>query len=133
MESIRESRLPMDFVNALNVCDQWPGLAKWALQHSRRMATAVLTYGGDVSRGISHCFPPSQDARLIGDARISNVFGAPPVRENTHVSIGLSNNWGQLCMSAAWNNSVLSAQDCERFLDLYRDTWLQWCESPAAR
>ncbi len=129
IEAIRLSRLPLDFLDSLKMCDTWPGLAKWTMDRNRNMATAVLTYGGEVMRGMSKCFPVTGQARLVGNALLGSVLAAPPVRENTNISIGLCSNWGQLCMSAAWNRDEFTSADCAGFLRMYRQSWLEWRES----
>ncbi len=126
IEWMRDSHLPLDFLESLKMADRAPNLVRWIMNRSRRMATAVLTYTGDISRGMHKLFPDDQGARVIGDARLTNVLGAPPVRQHTNLSLGLCINWGQLCISAAWNREALTAQDCERFLAKYAAAWQAW-------
>jgi hypothetical protein len=128
IESLRETHLPLDFINGLTVACQRPALMKWALKRSRHMCTAVLTYAGNVSRGMQRHFPQVDGTRVMGDARLKNAFVAPPVRAQTNVSLGLCVNWGQLCISAAWNRDALTGTECQAFIDMYRNGWLEWLE-----
>ncbi len=129
IKAIKESRLPLDFINSLHLIEKAPRLTKWGIGRSRRMATAVLTYTGDVMRGMKRHFPEQDKARLVGNARLTNILVAPPIRENTNISLGLCVNWGQICISAAWNRSAMSSQECEEFLALYSECWTQWLEA----
>lgn len=131
IESLRETHLPLDFLNGLSAACKVPAVMKWALKRSRHMCTAVLTYTGDISRGLQRYFPEVDGARAMGDARLKNVFVAPPVRAHTNVSLGLCVNWGQLCISAAWNRDALNGAECQAFIDMYRSGWLEWLETQA--
>ena len=55
--AIKESRLPLDFLDALKSAARCPCATKWVINRSRRMATVVLTYTGDISRGMQRDFP----------------------------------------------------------------------------
>ena len=128
IKTIKESRLPMDFLEALKLGDSHPKLMKWGISKSRNMSTAVLTYAGDVCRGLSKFLPEQDGMRMVGDARLTNVLAAPPVRANTNIALGLCINWGQLCVSAAWNRDVLSAEECREFLVMYESKWRAWAD-----
>jgi hypothetical protein len=128
IESLRETHLPLDFLNGLKAACRSPALMKWALRRSRHMCTAVLTYTGDITRGMQRYFPEIDGTRVMGDARLKNVFVAPPVRAQTNLSLGLCVNWGQLCISAAWNRDALTGAECQAFIDMYRNGWLEWLE-----
>ena len=101
---------------------------RWGLGRTNSMATAVLTYVGDVTRGTYRAFPAVNSTRPIGDAVLTAILAAPPVRRNTNVAIGLGVNWGQITISASWNRAVMTGRDCEKFLELYKTGWQRWCE-----
>ncbi|MEM8736330.1 MAG: hypothetical protein AAGG44_19025, partial [Planctomycetota bacterium] len=126
IKSIKETRLQMDFIEAIKGAATNPRFFKWLLSKSNRMATSLLTYTGDISRGMKKYFPEQNGCRLIGNARLRNILVAPPVRRNTNISLGLCVNWGKLCFSAAWNRDAFRAQDCEQFLEAYRQCWTRW-------
>jgi NRPS condensation-like uncharacterized protein len=126
IKEIKQTMLPLDFVDGLQSAMRWPRVVQWILRRRRNMATSVLTYTGDISRGLGKHFPEDNNTRKIGDTRLSNIFVAPPTRENTNVSLGLCINWGQLCISAAWNREAFSADDVEAFLQLYKTAWHRW-------
>jgi hypothetical protein len=128
LQSIRDSQLPLDFLNGMSAAVSYPRTMRWLMRRSHRMATSVLTYTGDVLRGTQKLFPVEGDHRVIGDARLKNTLVAPPVRRNTNISLGLCVNWGQLCISAAWNRESFTAQDCEAFLAAYQAAWLAWLD-----
>ena len=126
IQSMKATQLPMDFLNGLEAAVRHPRMMRWGMRRSRNMATAVLTYAGDISRGMQRNFPEHDGARLVGDARLDKILAAPPARDNTHLSLGLCVNWGQLCISAAWNRDGLSRKECAELLKLYESRWLAW-------
>lgn len=126
VESFSKTHLPMDFYGAIQGASKHPRLMRWAIRHSRNMATAVLTYVGDTSRGMQRYFPEQNGVRLVGDVRLDTILGAPPVRDNTNWSVGVCVNWGQLCISAAWNRDALTRKQCAELLGLYHARWLNW-------
>lgn len=129
IQLMKDTHLPLDLLAALESASHYPRLMQWAIRRSRRMATAVLTYAGDVSRGIHKYFPEQDGARIVGNTRLDKILAAPPVRENTHWSLGLCINWGQLCISSAWNREALSRQQCVDLLKLYESRWIAWLNS----
>jgi NRPS condensation-like uncharacterized protein len=128
VKAIKETRLQMDFLEALKLGCQSPKFLRWMLRRSHNMATAVLTYTGDMTRGVKRYFPEEDGCRMIGDARLRHVLGAPPARRNTNLALGLCINWGQLALAAAWNRSAFSASDTEQFLREYEAAWVRWAE-----
>lgn len=129
MQAYSDTHLPMDFYRAIEAASKHPRFMKWVINRNRNMATAVLTYGGDVMRGMQRYLPEQDGYRIVGDARLSAVIAAPPVRDNTHISIGLCSNWGQVCIAANWNRDGLTRQQCADFLRLYQSRWIEWLRS----
>ncbi len=123
---IKDTHVYLDFLNGLAVASKVPRLFRWALRNSNCMATAVITYTGDLSRGMNKLFPDVGEFRRIGNALLQSVSGGPPVRRNTNISLGLCINWGQIHISAARNRTAFSARDCEEFLSLYHNGWHDW-------
>ncbi len=128
LAAIKETNLQLDLLHGLAAAARWPKLMRWGLRQSHSMATAVITYVGDVSRGMDRVFPDKDFTRPIGDAVLTNITAAPPVRRNTNIAIGLCINWGQINISAAWNRQVMNARDCQKFLELYETGWQRWCD-----
>lgn len=129
LKDAKETHLYLDLLKGLELGCRWPRLMKWALARSDSMATAVITYTGDVSRGLNKLFPEVNELRSVGSASLFAIAGAPPVRRNTNISLAICINWGRICISASWNRSVFTGQDCSEFLELYKSGWQQWCEA----
>ncbi len=127
--AIKESRLPLEFLDALKLVANHSWLMKWVINRSRRMATVVLTYAGDTSRGTQRYFPEQDGTLRVGDTQLTDIYAAPPIREHTNISLGLCVNWGQLCFSAAWNRAAMSPEECEQFLSQYVASWQDWLAS----
>lgn len=125
-QKIKDTRVYMDFLHGLSAVFQRPRLMRWVIGKSRRMTTSVLTYAGDISRGMKNHFPEVDGRRQVGDALLSNVLICPPPRQHANVSLGLCVNWGQICVSASWNRNVFDAPMTDRFLKLYAQQWHNW-------
>ncbi len=125
-QSIKESRVYMDFLQGLEAVASKPNWMRRFVKWSSNMSTSVLTYTGDISRGMKNHFPEENGRRRIGDTYLENVLIAPPARRNTNITFGLCINWGKVCISANWNRTTLSASDCRAFLDLYTTAWRKW-------
>ncbi len=54
---MRETNLPLDFLGGLSAAAKHPRLMRWGIDRSNRMATAVLSYVGDVARGMHSILP----------------------------------------------------------------------------
>ncbi|MFG0267100.1 MAG: hypothetical protein ACF8AM_18405 [Rhodopirellula sp. JB055] len=128
VNAIKDSRVHMDFLAGLETAVQYPRCMRWVVDHSRRMATSVLTYAGDISRGMKNFFPEVNGQRKIGDAFLDNVFVAPPGRDGTNVSLGVCTNWGQICISASWNREAWDAATTDQFLEMYANNWRSWLQ-----
>ena len=124
--AIKKTALPLDLLNGFNAIASSPRLMRSMIAINRHMASAVLTYTGDISRGTGRQFPIEDDHLVVGDARLTHILAAPPTRRNTNIALGLSLNWGRICLSANWNREKLSRFDCEAFLRSYQQQWFRW-------
>ena len=129
LKDAKETHLYLDLLKGIQAGCRWPRFMRWALGKHDSMATAVITYAGDVSRGMSKMFPEANDLRKVGSALLYSITAAPPVRRNTNVSMAICINWGKICISAMWNRAFFTEQDCREFLELYKIGWQQWCEA----
>ncbi|TWU67439.1 hypothetical protein [Crateriforma conspicua] len=123
---IKDSRVHMDFVGGLDGFADHPNRLRRAIRYSGNMTTSVLTYTGDISRGMKSHFPEVGGRRRIGDSYLENILIAPPARRNTNITLGVCINWGQVCVSANWNRGEFTQQDTADFLRMFADTTLEW-------
>lgn len=122
-KKIKDTRVYVDFLQGLALCQTKPRLFKWLLARCQHMATAVFTYGGDIHRGLSRTFK-EEDGRLrVGDVLWEDVLAAPPSRSNTNIALGLCISRGRICISASWNREALTADEAKLFFDGYVDAW----------
>lgn len=118
----KDTRVYMDFLDALAGLAPHPKWFRRAINYSRNMTTTVLTYTGDISRGMKNYFPEKDGRRQVGDSYLEHIFVAPPAHENTNITLGVCINWGQICISANWNRAEITAEECHEFLQLFADT-----------
>lgn len=129
-QHIKDSRVHMDFLKGLEALADHPRLLKQMILRSGNMATSVLTYTGDIARGMKQLFPEEDGKRRVGDTFLENILVAPPARHNTNITLGMCINWGQICVSANWNRCEISRSDCKQFLKLFADHTMQWLRQP---
>lgn len=91
-KAIKASHLVADFLNCLNFAIAYPAVLKLGLRKSRRLATAVLTYAGEISRGLGRSFPEVDGRRIIDDNSLVKLQAAHPVRDNASISVGMCIN-----------------------------------------
>ncbi|MEM6778364.1 MAG: hypothetical protein AAF670_11965 [Planctomycetota bacterium] len=123
---IKDTRVYMDFLDGMAVATKHPRVMKALLRRGNRMCTSVLTYTGDISRGLKRIFPEENGRRRVGDVDLERILVAPPARRNTNITFGLCINWGQICLSANWNRLAMSEADCVEFLAIYAEAWRAW-------
>lgn len=122
-KQIKDTRVYVDFLNGLSLCQSRPRMFKWLLSRCQHMATAVLTYSGDIHRGLSRMFK-EEDGRLrVGEALCEDVLAAPPARLNTNIALGLCLSRGRICISASWNREALTPDEAQLFFDGYVEAW----------
>ena len=126
---IKDTRVYMDFLAGLSLLAKRVQWLKWATRCSRNMATSVITYSGDVSRGLKHHLPETDGKRDVGDALLENIFLVPPTRDHTNVTLGACINGGRLCVSANWNRNAWDRSACESFLAMYAEELEKWVET----
>lgn len=125
-QDIKDTRVYMDFLDGLAALAGKPKTLDRAIRFSRNMATSVLTYTGDIARGMKNHFPEQDGRRKVGDSFLENILIAPPARQHTNITLGICINWGQICISANWNRNEFTGQQCQAFLQSYADATTQW-------
>lgn len=123
---IKQSRVYMDFLHGLAAISPFPKRLDRMIRWNRNMCTSVLTYTGDITRGMKNYFPEENGRRRVGDSHLENILIAPPARENTNISMGVCINWGQICLSVNWNRVEMSDRDSTEFLQIYADAMSEW-------
>lgn len=132
MASVKRTQLPLDFLGALGAASKSPRAMRWLLSNSSCMATAVLTYTGEISRGLSRQLPVENETLVVGPARLRRIGAAPPARLNTKVAVGLCQNWGKLCFSASYCAAQFSRPAADQFLREYVGQWSSWLDGIGA-
>ena len=129
IESTRATQLPMDFLRGLQAAAEWPRGMRWGIRNSRKMCTAVLSFGGDIARGRGHQLRRGSGALEVAGCRLIQVFGAPPVRINTNVALGVCLSGGSLCIAESWSREAMDELQADRFLQLFLAELLTWSAS----
>ncbi|GAB5403841.1 MAG: hypothetical protein Aurels2KO_20720 [Aureliella sp.] len=129
MEQTKRTQLPLDFLAGLSAASRSPWAMRRMLSSHNCMATTVLTYTGDIARGLARGFTVDDSGLSIGNCKLLRIGAAPPARLNTNVAIGLCQNWGRLCFSASYWAEQFRREDCERFLAEYVGRWNAWLQN----
>lgn len=125
---IKDTRVHMDFLRGLAAVADRPVWLRAAIGQSERMCTSVLTYTGDIARGLKSSFPEVDGRLRIGDTLLECIYVAPPARRGTNVTLGLCINWGRICISANWNRRAMSETQCVEFMRQYAAGWHRWAQ-----
>ncbi len=125
---IKGIRLGLDFLNALGSIQRIPGLLPLLLHWPRCMATAVLTNLGDTTRRFRSRFPMVNGYPTIGDVRLEQVVGVPPLRPKTHAGFGICFCSGLMAVSLRADPAHLNPAATEQLLQAYISAWRTWAE-----
>ncbi|MEO1615799.1 MAG: hypothetical protein AAFV88_08130 [Planctomycetota bacterium] len=128
-QQIKDTRVYMDFLKGLRSVSKYPQRFRRAVDGNRNMATAVMTYAGDLARGLTESLPKNDGRLVVGDTEIERVVGAPPARENTNLTFGVYRNWGRIGLSVSWSRKELSRADARVFLEQFASELKRWGES----
>ncbi len=127
-QHIKDTKVYIDFLKGIVICQSKPRLFRWVLGKSQNMATAIFTYGGDIHRGLSRIFEDESDRKRVGDVLWEDVWAAPPTRSNTNIALGFCISRGRICMSLSWNREALTQDEAHRFLNDYATAWRNWAQ-----
>lgn len=96
-----------------------------------RVALAVFEENSQFGRprGMNTRSPEVNELRTVGSTALFQIVGAPPARRNTNIALPVCINSGRICISAMWDRTDFTQQDCREFLELYKIGWQQWCEA----
>lgn len=116
---IKQSRVYMDFLNSLSAIVDRPKWLRFFTRRRASMSTSVLTFAGDIARGLKHYFPEVDGRRQIGDVGLTHLHLAPPARPGTSITLGLCITNGRLSVSANWDRGQIERSEVERFMDRF--------------
>jgi hypothetical protein len=123
---IREARRGREFLQIIAALQKVPGMLPSLLRWPRCMATAVLTNLGDTTRRFRKLFPIEDRYPIIGNVRLQQVNGTPPLRPGTHVGVGICICAGHLAVSLRCDPAHFDAESSTAFLKCYVEAWRAW-------
>ena len=109
------------FAHGLSVVTSVPGLLAGITNFHRRIATMVLSHLGDPVHRFHQSFPEDDGDLLVGNLRITNIYGVPPIRPGTRIAIMMSSFGGRLTMAINADPRWFDPALAERFLDAYAE------------
>lgn len=108
------------FVQAVATLSTVPGLLPTAVRMSRQFATAVFSNLGDPQHRFRARLP-EQDGRIVaGNLVVDAVYGVPPIRPGTRMSMMLSTYGGGLAVALNADPRWFDDAMIDSFLSLYR-------------
>ena len=123
---IKGIRLGLDFLNILAAAQRVPWLLDTLLLMPRCLATAVLTNLGDTTRRFRSRFPVSDGYPVIGDVKLEQVVGVPPLRPKTHAGFGICFCSGIMALSVRCDPAHLDQEATQELLEAYVAAWKNW-------
>jgi NRPS condensation-like uncharacterized protein len=116
---IKRWNLGSFFLNGLTFVNRIKGLLAGLLWFRRGcFATAVLSNVGDLSKRL---FPDAQRKEEVtsGNLALRDVFGAPPLRNNTRLSMGVLTYQRRLSVTARFDPNGYSEAQTHQFMELF--------------
>jgi len=118
------------FLRGFGLMERIPGAIPLFMGQHRCFATAVLSNLGDVGRFFGTLFPIESGKIVAGNLVLEDIYGAPPVRRNTHAAFGIGTYGGRLWITVRRAPSGLSADGVRRLLGMYADRLLGGNQMP---
>jgi len=122
--AIQRENLSRQFVETLAFAASKPKLLRLALRCRVCFSTAVLSNIGDPSRRFNARLQRDQGKVVAGALRMETIFGAPPLRPETRLAIGITTYGGALTLSALVDPHTHSSADCDELLARLADRLL---------
>lgn len=123
---IRTYRLGLDFIQIMAAVQRFAILVLLLRRWRPCMATAVLTNLGDTTRRFRSRFPVCDGYPVIGDVRLENVLGVPPIAPGTKSGFGICFCAGHMTISIRSDYARLSFDDSSNLLAAYVQAWKNW-------
>ncbi|MEM9825358.1 MAG: hypothetical protein AAF958_02155 [Planctomycetota bacterium] len=128
---IGDSRVFLNLLAGFDMMHKRPWWFRRLIAMHHNMMTCVLTYAGDISRGLGKSLPIRDGKLDVGDCSLEHIYAAPPARRGSRLGVALCINWGKICFSANYDRRYLSRDDTQLFLNRYADSWSRWAEDDA--
>lgn len=116
MSVIKQLRLGLTFVMALQICQWLPGVLRRMARASRCGTTALLTNMGEVADRF-HLPYDAQGRLVVGDAVLDSVDGLSPVRPQTCIGLAALAYAGRFHVTLSYDSRVLTAADACGLID----------------
>jgi NRPS condensation-like uncharacterized protein len=130
-----QTRFGVNFLSHLERLARRPRLMRWMLGRKTCFSTAVLTNLSDPSRRLRKRLPVDENRFFwLDDARCYDIrVRVPPLRPKTHWGICILEYAGRMTVTFQYDRSTLSADEAERLLGRYIESWRGWLKSTANR
>jgi NRPS condensation-like uncharacterized protein len=118
---IRDWHVSLMFLNSISIGRRIPLLTWWMSRNERRCySTTNLSYLGEFPRLFRARFPKTPEGKIIaGNLTLENLYGAPPVRPQTHATLALMSYLGDLGFCMRVNQTVLPMSAARDLLNAY--------------
>ncbi len=130
-----QTRFGVNFLSHLERLARRPRLMRWMLGRKICFSTAVLTNLSDPSRRLRKRLPVDENRFFwLDEARCYDIrVRVPPLRPKTHWGFCILEYAGRMTVTFQYDRSSLSANEAERLLGRYVESWLGWLKSTANR
>jgi hypothetical protein len=119
-EFVRDWGLGIFFVDGVKGIDRVPGGLWLACRLLRRYATLALSNLGNPVRRFRAKFEATELGQILsGNLRVDRIYGCPPVRPGTSVSIALFQYAGELTVALCYDAKSWTEPIAAQFLDNY--------------
>ncbi len=107
------------FLRGFRCMEFIPGAIPLLMGANRCFSTAVLSNLGNMRRYFGKQFPCESGKIVAGNLVLEDIFGAPPIRPNTHAAFAIGTYGGRLWVCVRRDPRALTADGIRRLLGIY--------------
>ena len=116
---IKSERRGIAFGDMIGGATRYRWMLPWLISGKRCLATAVLSNAGDTTKRFTAKLPRDKGRIVAGNLILEDIVGTPPLRINTHVTIGVITYLRKLSICIRCCPRQFSADDARRLNDMY--------------
>ena len=134
MQTLRQSRMGVEFLEGLRSAAKWPQVLRWVLQRGRCASTAVLTNLSDPSRRLRKRLRVDSNGFMwLDNAQCLDIqIQTPPLRPGTRWGFGIFEYARRMTISFRYDTTTITPAAAQNVLNRYVGEWHAWLADASA-
>jgi hypothetical protein len=134
MQTLRQSRMGVEFLEGLRTAAKWPQVLRWVLQRGRCVSTAVLTNLSDPSRRLRKRLRVDSNGFMwLDNAQCLDIqIQTPPLRPGTRWGFGIFEYARRMTISFRYDTTTITPAAAQNVLNRYVSEWHAWLADASA-